>query len=117
SRALSFRPPIPAAAVAAVPPPASAGEKLQPGRSVAKLEAKPATVTLKHAFDYTQLLLSATLDNGDVLDVTRSARLDLPPVVKATPAGLVRPVSDGGGSVKATVGDKTITVPVAAPGV
>jgi Protein of unknown function (DUF1553)/Protein of unknown function (DUF1549)/Bacterial Ig-like domain (group 2) len=96
--------------------PALAQEKLPPGRTVAKLEARPAAVTLKHAFDYTQLLLSATLDNGDVVDVTRIAKLDLPPVVKATPAGLVRPVSDGGGSIKVTVADKTLTVPVAVSG-
>src|SRR4051794_28425967 len=96
--------------------PALAQEKLPPGRTVAKVEARPAAVTLKHAFDYTQLLLSATLDNGDVVDVTRIAKLDLPPVVKATPAGLVRPVSDGGGSIKVTVADKTLTVPVAVSG-
>ena len=96
--------------------PALAQEKLPPGRTVTKLEAKPAAVALKHPFDYTQLLLSATLDNGDVVDVTRLAKLELPPVVKATPAGLVRPVSDGSGSIKVTVADKTLAVPVAVSG-
>lgn len=95
---------------------AFADEKLSAGRTVAKLEAKPSAVTLKHAFDYTQLLLSATLDNGDVIDVTRLAKLDPPPVVKATPTGLVRPVSDGGGAITATVADKTLAIPVAVSG-
>ena len=79
----------------------AAEEKLPAGRTVTRLEAKPAAVTLKHPFDYAQLVLSATLDNGDVMDVTRLARLDLPPVVKASPTGLVRPVSEGGGSIRA----------------
>src|SRR3954466_218479 len=103
-------------ALAAVPSVAGAQERLPAGRTVAKLEARPTAVTLKHAFDYTQLLLSATLDNGDVVDVTRRARLELPPVVKVSPAGLVRPVGDGGGSIKVTVADKSMTVPVAVSG-
>jgi Protein of unknown function (DUF1549)/Protein of unknown function (DUF1553) len=103
-------------ALAALPTLAAAEEKVPAGRTVAKLEARPATVTLKHAFDYAQLLLSATLDNGDVIDVTRLARLDLPPVVKATPTGLVRPVSEGGGAIRATVADKALSIPVAVTG-
>jgi Protein of unknown function (DUF1549)/Protein of unknown function (DUF1553)/Bacterial Ig-like domain (group 2) len=113
---MRFRYSLLAAALATVTLPAAAQEKLPDGRTVAKLEAKPASITLKHAFDYTQLLLTATLDNGDVLDVTRLARLDLPPVAKVTPAGLVRPVSDGGGAIRATVADKTLTIPVAVTG-
>src|SRR5215212_5981861 len=103
-------------ALALPPSLALAQQKLPAARTIAKLEARPAAVTLKHAFDYTQLLLSATLDNGDVIDVTRLARLDLPPVVKVSPAGLVRPVSEGGGSIKVTVADKALTVPVAVSG-
>jgi hypothetical protein len=64
-----------AVALAALPALAVAQEKLPAGRTIAKLEAKPPAVSLKHAFDYTQLLLSATLDNGEVIDVTRMAKL------------------------------------------
>src|SRR5215210_179968 len=103
-------------ALALSPSLALAQEKIPAGRTIAKLEARPTAVTLKHAFDYAQLLLSATLDNGDVVDVTRMAKLALPAVVKATPAGLVRPVADGGGAITVTVADKTISVPVAVSG-
>jgi Protein of unknown function (DUF1549)/Protein of unknown function (DUF1553) len=102
--------------VAALALPLVAQEKLPAGRTVSKLEAKPASVTLKHAFDYTQLLLSATLDNGDVIDVTRIAKLELPPVVKAGSTGQIRPAADGGGTIKATVADKTLTISVAVSG-
>src|SRR5687767_12196487 len=97
-------------AMALLPVPAFAQEKLPPGRTVAKLQVRPTSVALQHAFDYTQLLLSATLDNGDVVDVTRLAKLELPPVVKATPTGLVRPVADGTGSIRVEVGGKTLAI-------
>src|SRR5262245_51439665 len=88
--------------------PLAAQEQLPAGRTVVKVEARPATVTLKTPFDYTQLLLTATLDNGDAVDVTRLAKWSLPPVAKATPAGLVRPVSDGAGAIHVAVGAKTL---------
>src|SRR5262245_8634469 len=103
-------------ALALPPSLALAEEKLPAGRTVTRLEAKPTAVTLKHAFDYTQLLLSATLDNGDVIDVTRLAKLDVPPVVKVTPAGLARPASEGSGAIRATVADKTLSIPVTVSG-
>ena len=93
---------IPAAILVALALPAAAQEKLPAGRTVVKLEAKPASVTLKHAFDYAQLLLSATLDNGDVIDVTRMAKLEPPNVVKVSATGQVRPAAEGGGAIKAT---------------
>src|SRR5262245_54672154 len=103
-------------ALALPPSLALAEEKLPAGRTVTRLEAKPASVTLKHAFDYTQLLLSATLDNGDVIDVTRVAKFELPAVVKASPTGQIRPAADGGGTIKATIADKSLSIPVAVSG-
>lgn len=105
-----------AVTLAVLPALAVAQEKLPTGRTIAKLEAKPAALSLKNPFEYTQLLLSATLDNGDVVDVTRMAKLDLPAIVKASPAGLVRPVADGNGAITASVGNQTLAVPVAVTG-
>src|SRR5829696_194438 len=68
-----------------------AEERIPVGRSIPKLEARPE-------------------------DVTRLAKLDVPPVVKATRAGLVRPVSDGGGTIRVTVADKALSVPIAVSG-
>jgi hypothetical protein len=99
-----------------VPVLAAAQETVPAGRSVAKLEAKPATIALKNPFEYTQVLVSATLDNGDVIDVTRLAKLDLPSIVKASPAGLVRPVADGKGTIQVAAGGKSLSIPVAVTG-
>ena len=95
---------------------ATAQEQLPAGRSVVKFESRPATVTLKNAFDYTQLILSATLDNGDIVDVTRIAKFEAPANVKISSAGLVRPVADGTTSIKASIGGKVFEVPVAVTG-
>jgi hypothetical protein len=107
---------LPAVALVVFALPAGGQEKLPAGRTVAKLEAKPAAVTLKHPFAYAQLLLSATLDNGDVVDVTRIAKVDLPPVARVSPNGQVRPVADGEGAINVSVGGKTLSVPVAVSG-
>ncbi len=102
--------------VLAAPVPAFAQEKLPPGRTVAKLEAKPASVILKTVFEYAQLVVTATLDNGDLVDVTRIGKVELPPFVKATPNGIVRPVDSGTGTIKISLGEKSIAIPVAVSG-
>ncbi len=104
------------AGAAWLPLAAVAQESLPAGRTVAKLEAKPAAVALKNPFAYTQLLLSATLDNGDVVDVTRMAKVEVPANAKVSAAGLVRPAADGAAVIKATVGGKTLDVPVTVSG-
>src|SRR6185437_14577779 len=53
-------------------------EQLPPGRTVVRIEALPATVQLKHPYDYAQLLLSAELDSGERIDVTRLAQAEAP---------------------------------------
>jgi hypothetical protein len=92
-------------------------EKLPPGTKLIRIEAHPATITLKHPFDYSQLLLTGRLDNGDQIDVTRMARIEKPAdLVKVSAAGQVRPVADGSGELKCSVADQAVTVPVKVSG-
>ena len=91
--------------------PATDVEKLPDGAKVVKLEARPTAIDLTSPFAYAQLLLTATLDNGDVQDATRLATLDLPANVTQS-AGLVRPKADGSGKITASLGGKSVTVPV-----
>jgi hypothetical protein len=94
-----------------------AEEKLPPGAKVVKVEASPASVTLKHPFDYSQLLLTAHLEGGDQVDVTRIAQVEKPAnLVTVSPRGLVRPAADGSGEIKATVGGQAVVVPVTVTG-
>src|SRR5688572_16645541 len=96
---------------------AQAQEKLPPGAKVVKVEAQPAAVTLKHRFDYAQLLLTAQLESGERIDVTRMAQVAAPAnLVAVSPVGLVRPTADGAGELKYTVAGQTITVPVKVSG-
>ena len=52
---------------------------------------RPATVELTGPFAYAQLLVTATLDNGETADATRIAKFDTPASVAAVADGLVRP--------------------------
>ncbi len=98
---------------------ARAQEKLPPGTKVVKLEAQPTAVNLKGPFDYVQLLLVGHLDSGDRIDLTRLAVLELDKranLVKVSPTGLVRPLADGSGALKYTIGGQSVTVPVKVSG-
>src|SRR6516162_321445 len=91
-------------------------EKLPPGAKVVKLEAKPASIELKHPYAYSQLVVTGQLENGDKIDVTRMAQVQAPPTVRVSPRGFVTPAADGAGEVKVTVGGQTVAVPVKVSG-
>src|SRR5579862_8890088 len=80
--------------------PAFAQEKLPAGAVVTRLEANPASITLKTPYEYRQVLITATLKDGEQLDVTRMAPLAGPAnLVKIAANGLVRPAGDGTGEL------------------
>src|SRR5438128_2029380 len=94
-----------------------AQEKLPSGSRIVSLEAHPATVTLKTPFEYAQVLLLGQLDSGDRVDVTRLAKLESSgEIMSVSATGLVRPVSDGTGTLHCTIGGQSIDVPVAVNG-
>src|SRR5262249_48579173 len=102
--------------VAALALPLCAQEKLPPGAQVTRLEASPASVTLKHPYDYRQLLVTAHLASGEKIDVTRMAPIAAPASVKISPSGLVRPAADGSGELAFSLGGQTLKIPVAVSG-
>jgi hypothetical protein len=94
-----------------------APEKLPAGAKLAKIEAQPARVELKHPYDYAQLVLTGVLASGERLDVTRMARLEAPGgLVKISPTGLVRPAGDGEGVLKVRLESAGLDVPVKVTG-
>ena len=103
------------ALLALVPGFATAEEKLPAGAAVTKLDVWPARVELTRPFAYTQLLVTATFDNGETADVTRIATYELPSGFTQT-AGLVRATADGSGSIHIRVGGKQAVVPARATG-
>jgi hypothetical protein len=94
---------------------AATQEKVPDGTKVTKVDVRPAKVELNGPFSYAQLLITATLDNGETLDATRIARIETPASVTVT-AGLVRPKADGAGEIAISLGGQSTKVPVASTG-
>src|SRR6266568_3141856 len=86
-------------ALATLALPLLAQEKLPPGAQVTRLDASPASVTLKHPYDYRQLLITAHLASGEKIDVTRMGPIAAAANVKVSPNGLIRPAADGPGEL------------------
>ncbi len=96
----------------------AAEESLPAGAKLVALEAQPTTIELTNRFDYRQLVLIGTLDNGQKLDVTRMATLDKPAdVVEFSPHGLVRAKADGRGDLRFSLAGQTVVVPVTVGGI
>jgi hypothetical protein len=91
-------------------------EPLPPGRKVARLEVTPASITLKNPYVYSQLLVTAVLDSGERVDVTRTVQVDKPGLVSVSPRGQVRPTADGAGQLKFTLAGQSAVVPVTVSG-
>ena len=88
-------------------------EKLPANATVLKIETKPATIALSDPFAYAQLNVTAHLQSGDMVDVTRLAKVTAPAAVKVSASGQVRPVADGKGELTVSFNGQTAKVPVA----
>lgn len=95
-------------------------EKIPDGRSVVKLSVVPEG-DLKfegNRFRYAQVVVSAELDSGDVIDVTRITQKEVTGVVASvSDTGVIRPVADGLGGVKFSLGGKTVNVSMSVAGI
>jgi len=114
--------------------PAVAADVLPTGAKVTKLDVRPAAVDLTGPFAYAQLTVTATLDSGDTMDVTRLAKVEPLPVLspgvsglgtktspaptfaKWSPTGQLRPLADGKGTFAVAVGGQSVTLPVRVTG-
>src|SRR4051812_981017 len=91
---------------------ASAAEALPKGAKLTKIEAKPASIKLATPFEYAQLVLTGTLQNGDKIDVTRMVAFAAPESVKVSETGQVRPTADGKGKLVASLDGQKAEIPV-----
>lgn len=93
-------------------------EVLPEGASVTGLSVEPSTIQLENAFEYAQLLVSATLDTGDTIDVTRIATIQQQgTAVDVSKSGFVKPKADGQATLSIQLGDVTSQVAVQVSGV
>jgi len=93
-------------------------EMLPAGTTVTSISVQPNSISLSNAFDYTQLLITATLNSGDVVDVTRLAELQQDgDFIEITRSGFVRAKVDGQSKLIVKVGSTTTEVPVMVSGI
>ncbi|MFO1095572.1 MAG: DUF1553 domain-containing protein [Planctomycetaceae bacterium] len=93
-------------------------ESLPSGVTVTAIDVQPTTIELNRKFGYTQLLVTAALNTGDHVDVTRMATIAASgEAVYVTRGGRVHARADGAASLTITLGDKTLQVPVTVAGV
>lgn len=97
--------------------PVTAKSLLPAGTSITGISVQPEVVQLQNPFEYAQLLVTATLNTGDTVDVTRMAELKTQAaIVEVTASGFVRPLQDGQTQLTITAGDQQIQLPVTVSG-
>ncbi len=107
----------------AAPAPKTDGEpeSLPKDAKVVSLEAEPKSIALGRWTDSAQVIITARLANGEALDVTRLAKLELSGFSKSaasvSAAGVVLPKANGSVTVKATLAGKSVSVPVKVTGI
>lgn len=93
-------------------------EPLPEGAVVTSLKVEPPSIRLNSAFDYSQLLISATLNTGELIDVTRTAKLEHDNrTLEVSGSGFVKARADGETKLVVTLADQTVHVPVQVSGI
>ncbi|MBI1248551.1 DUF1553 domain-containing protein [bacterium] len=96
---------------------AESSNKIPAGKHVEKIVAFPEKVTLDGPFAYAQILITAKLDSGEQVDLTRDAkRVDQWDAVTVTPDGLISPKKDATGELVFQVEGQELKVPVEVKG-
>ncbi len=97
----------------AEPPPT--GESLPPGAKVKSLVVQPTTIHFTTTFASTQLIVTATLESGETVDVTRLAKFDASDSVKLSATGLARPGKAGSGTITVSLAGQSAKIAVTVP--
>ncbi len=93
-------------------------EKLPEGVEITELLIEPNSITLTDRFSYTQMLVTAKLGSGDLIDVTRLAQLaSSAPVIDISSTGLVSARGDGEAKLRIDVLGHVSEIPVQVTGV
>jgi WD40 repeat protein/mono/diheme cytochrome c family protein len=85
---------------------------------VTELSVQPQSISLGSPFEYTQMLISATLNSADIVDVTRVVSVEVQgDAIEVTRSGFVKPIKDGTAMIRANLGEKVVEIPVTVSGV
>lgn len=94
------------------------GEKIPAGLTVRATAVVPETIELGNKFEYRQLLVRGTTQDGEDVDLTRQAKITPSgDFLKVSPEGVVRPTKDGSGELVVEALGSTFKIPVKVTGV
>ena len=80
---------------------------------VVSLDVSPSRVRFTANSDYIQLVVTAKLNDGNIVDATRSCRIEFDSsMLSLSPNGIVRPRRDGSSVLAISLNDQTLNVPV-----
>jgi WD40 repeat protein/mono/diheme cytochrome c family protein len=93
-------------------------EVLPKGTKIVGLMTEPATIKLGEKFGYNQVLVTAKLDTGDLIDVTRMVETNLSsPIVSVSRSGQIRPLADGKATIRFSLIGQKVDLPVVVEGI
>lgn len=96
----------------------AAKEVLPEGKQPIEISVQPTKIEISRRNDYVQLLISAKFEGGDMVDITRTAKIEITsPVVETSARGQVFPKSDGSAVLRVHFGGRVTEVPVSVRGV
>ncbi|MFT6380161.1 MAG: WD40 repeat protein [Akkermansiaceae bacterium] len=92
-------------------------EQIPKGRTIVGLRVLPQGVKIDNPYRYAQVIVTAELDSGDMIDVTRIVEKQIEGNhVTIARTGVVRGVSDGNSSIKFSIDGKTAAVAIEVSG-
>jgi WD40 repeat protein len=93
--------------------PAATPDPMPPAAKIIALELQPNRIKIESPNDYAQLLVTARLDSGDAVDVTRSVKFTLKPdIASISSRGLFQPLKNGTGKLVIALDGKSAEAPV-----
>jgi WD40 repeat protein/mono/diheme cytochrome c family protein len=96
---------------------ATYSESLPEDAKIIELAIEPAVIELGNKFAYAQLLVTATMSNGQIVDATRIAKVSISgPVAEISPSGFVSPKQDGTATLVIDVNGTIAEVPITVAG-
>ena len=92
-------------------------EELQDDSQISSVQVQPKQIELKTPFDYSQILVSATLATGEIVDVTRRAKFSLNGAfADVSKSGFVKAKADGSGRISISIDGQSAEIPVTVSG-
>jgi len=92
-------------------------EKIPAGRTVTKLSVAPNNITIDTPYRYAQIVVSATLDSGDVIDVTRLVKKKIKGKgTTVSNTGIVRSAINGNSEITFSIAGQSVATQIKTSG-